>query len=82
VWLAAGIPSTVSTAGANDTTQPGTGAGRLFQYARFPQGLPPGFRIDRVLGPIDPSCAAPPPEAAPPPASVEAAPPTDAGVGD
>lgn len=55
VWVGAGIPTTVSTAGANDSTQPSANA-PLFQYARFPQGLPPGFRVDRVLGPIDPSC--------------------------
>jgi hypothetical protein len=63
VWLAVGIPSTVSTGNANDIQQP-HGGGLLYQYARFPQGLPPQWRVDRRIGAPPGGCAAPPPSPA------------------
>jgi hypothetical protein len=88
VWLAVGIPSSVSLADRNDFDLHGSEAPMLFQYARFPQGLPAGWRISkvdpgapatcpkdaRVSEPVPAPRPAPVPSSAPPPAE----PPGDA----
>jgi hypothetical protein len=81
VWLAVGIPSSVSLADRNDFDLHRSEAPMLFQYARFPQGLPARWPIAKV----DPGAPAvcprdarvPEPVPVPRPAPGPAAPPAE-----
>jgi len=43
LWLATGIPTSVTEANGSHTEAHSDQLSSLFQYARFPQGLPPSF---------------------------------------
>lgn len=43
LWLAFGIPSAAGMSAANTASFKGAGNATLWQFARFPQGLPPGW---------------------------------------
>ena len=44
LWLATGIPVSVGEARSNDAVGKSEHFERLFQFARFPQGIPPEYR--------------------------------------
>jgi hypothetical protein len=43
IWVAAGVSTSIYASSSNDVDVPNPELGRLNQFARFPQGLPPGF---------------------------------------
>lgn len=50
IWLGTGIPVSVDQAMSNDLDVNRRELGGLFQFARFPQGMPPGWAIDPRRG--------------------------------
>jgi hypothetical protein len=44
LWLGTGIPVSVGEARSNDAVGKSEYFERLFEFARFPQGLPPKYR--------------------------------------
>jgi hypothetical protein len=73
VWLTSGIATSVNLAYADDVTVKDSTF--LFQFARFPQGLPPGWREAEALPGTPMSCKLSPPPAVPPAARPHAPPP-------
>jgi hypothetical protein len=59
IWLSTGIATSVNLAYADDVKV--KDGNLLFQFARFPQGLPRGWRADDAMPGASPACPAPQP---------------------
>jgi hypothetical protein len=57
IWLSTGIATSVNLAYADDVKV--KDGSLVFQFARFPQGLPPGWRVDDRVPGASPACSAP-----------------------
>ena len=55
VWLGAGIPNAFSLGRADDF-KIDHASPLLFQFARFPQGLPPGWKVGELMAGAQPGC--------------------------